>query len=314
MKHKIKWSFKPHCFNFECHKPNNYTIPLWYYRGVKKAIYRILQFTWGLPQSLVGLALFIKYKDSPHHDFKGSIVTNWPVSGGISLGMFTFVENKKGRQEYVQNHEYGHTLQSLILGPLYLFLIGIPSYTWANLPYYVKKRKLNHIAYNSFIVEKTADILGGNHMLTIGMANDHAGTELKFKIMDYLQNKGYKVVNYGTDTTESCDFPEYGERLAMAIKNKECDFGIAICGTGVGISIACNKVNGIRCGVCSETKTAGLIREHNDAQIIAFGARVVDEKTAYELVDTFLSTPHDTTNPRHDRRIAKLKDIEDRQK
>lgn len=280
---------------------------------MKVFLYRLLQLTWGLPQSLVGLCLFIKYRKCPHQNYKGSIVTNWPLSGGISLGMFTFIENHKGRKEYIRKHEYGHTIQSLILGPLYLIVVGIPSFTWANLGYFRKKRIKNHTAYNSFIVERSADYLGGNRMFKVGIANDHAGTELKFKVMDYLQNKGYQVINYGTDNNDSCDYPIYGEKLANAIMNKECDYGIAICGTGVGISIACNKVKGIRAGVCSETKTAALIREHNDAQIIAFGARIIDEKKAYELVDTFLTTAHDVTNPRHDRRIGLLKEIEERQ-
>ena len=150
--------------------------------------------------------------------------------------------------------------------------------------------------------------------MKIGIANDHAGTELKFKVIDHLKKQGYEIINYGTDTSDSCDYPTYGEILANGIMNKECERGIAICGTGVGISIAANKVNGIRCGVCSEVRTARLIREHNNAQILAFGARIVQEETAFELVDAFISTPHDTTNPRHDRRINLIKEIEERQK
>lgn len=280
---------------------------------MKVFLYRLAQLTWGLPQSLGGLILYLKYRNSPHHIYKGSIVTNWPKRGGISLGMFTFIENKDGRQEYIKRHEYGHTIQSLILGPLYLIVVGIPSFIWANIPYFINKRKRKHIAYNSFIVEKTADKLGGNKIMKVGIANDHAATELKFKIMDYLQSKGYEVVNYGFDTNESVDYPVAGEKLAMGIKNGEVELGIAICGTGVGISIACNKVNGIRAGVCSECKTASLIREHNNAQIIAFGARIVDEKRAYELVDTFLTTPF-SHGERHQKRIDMLKDIEERQK
>ncbi|MBQ3419843.1 MAG: ribose 5-phosphate isomerase B [Erysipelotrichaceae bacterium] len=148
--------------------------------------------------------------------------------------------------------------------------------------------------------------------MRVGIANDHAATDLKFKVMEHLKEEGYEVINYGFDTHDSVDYPIAGEKLAMGIKNNECDLGIAICGTGVGISIACNKVKGIRAGVCSETKTAALIREHNDAQIIAFGARIVDEKTAYELVDTFLTTPF-SNGERHIKRINMLKEIEDRQ-
>ncbi len=149
--------------------------------------------------------------------------------------------------------------------------------------------------------------------MIIGIANDHAATEMKFELIKYLEGKGYTVINYGFDTNESCDYPIAGEKLAMGIKNNECQRGIAICGTGVGISIACNKVNGIRAGVCSETKTAALIREHNDAQIIAFGARIVDLETAKQLVDTFLNTEFYDPNGRHTRRLNELKEIEQRQ-
>lgn len=279
---------------------------------MKVFLYRFLQLSWGLPQSIGGFLLYLRYIKAPHYSYKGSIVTNWPKKGGISLGMFTFVEDRKGRQEYVSKHEYGHTIQSLILGPLYLIIVGVPSFIWANIPYFRNKRERKHIAYNSFIVEKLADKLGGNNNMKVGIANDHAATELKFKIMDYLQNKGYEVINYGFDTNESVDYPIAGEKLAMGIKNGECELGIAICGTGVGISIACNKVKGIRAGACSETKTAALIREHNNAQIICFGARVVDEAKAYELVDTFLTTPF-SNGERHLKRINLLKEIEERQ-
>lgn len=150
--------------------------------------------------------------------------------------------------------------------------------------------------------------------MKIGIANDHAATEMKFEIKKYLEEKGHEVINYGFDTNESCDYPIAGEKLANGIMNGECEKGIAICGTGVGISIACNKVNGIRAGVCSETKTAALIREHNNAQIIAFGARIVDLDKAKELVDTFLTTEFNDPNGRHTRRIQELKEIEERQK
>ena len=149
--------------------------------------------------------------------------------------------------------------------------------------------------------------------MKIGIANDHAATEMKFELIKYLESLGHEVINYGFDTNESCDYPIAGEKLAMGIINKECERGIAICGTGVGISIACNKVNGIRAGVCSEEKTAALIREHNDAQIIAFGARIVDLEKAKKLVATFLATNFYDPNSRHTRRINELKEIEKKQ-
>ena len=131
---------------------------------MKVLIYRIIQLTWGLPQTLVGFIIFLKYRNCPHHTYKGAIVTNWTQRGGISLGMFIFVEERINRQEYIQKHEDGHTIQSLILGPFYLLIVGIPSFAWANLPYFEEKRRSKHIPYNDFIVEKIADKLGGNNI------------------------------------------------------------------------------------------------------------------------------------------------------
>ncbi len=148
--------------------------------------------------------------------------------------------------------------------------------------------------------------------MKIGIANDHAGTDLKKYLLAYLTSRGYEIVNYGTDGYESYDYPVAGEALANGIVNGECDLGIAICGTGVGISIACNKVNGVRACCCSEKESARLTREHNDANIICFGARIIDEKTATEIVDAFLHTPF-SEGERHKRRIAMLRDIELRQ-
>ena len=149
--------------------------------------------------------------------------------------------------------------------------------------------------------------------MKIGIANDHAAVEMKFAIVEHLKNKGFEVINYGTDSAESYDYPIAGETLANHVVNKDVDLGIAICGTGGGISIACNKVNGIRAVCCSEVATAKLIREHNDANVIAFGARIITIEKAIELVDAFLSTPF-SNGERHIKRIAQLKDIEERNK
>ncbi len=148
--------------------------------------------------------------------------------------------------------------------------------------------------------------------MKIGLANDHAATDMKKMVKDYLLEKGYEVLDYGTDGYESCDYPVYGEKLARGVVSKEVDLGIAICGTGVGISLACNKVKGIRAGVCSETVTARLIREHNNANILCFGARIVGDETAKALVDTFLNTPF-SEGPRHKHRIELIHEIEERQ-
>lgn len=108
--------------------------------------------------------------------------------------------------------------------------------------------------------------------MKIAIGNDHAAAELKFIIMDYVKSLGHEVVNFGTDGNESCNYPEFGEKVGRAVVNGEADCGILICGTGVGISIAANKVNGVRAAVCSDCATARLVKEHNNANIIAFGA------------------------------------------
>ena len=129
---------------------------------MKTLLYRIIQMSWGLPQTLLGFILYLRYKTCPHFNYKGSIVTRWPRGGGLSLGMFTFIEKYTVRYDYLYKHEYGHTIQSLILGPFYLFLIGIPSFIWASLPSLKRKRLREGIPYDSFIVERSADRFGGN--------------------------------------------------------------------------------------------------------------------------------------------------------
>ncbi len=145
--------------------------------------------------------------------------------------------------------------------------------------------------------------------MKIAIGNDHTAVELKNHITKYLEGKGYEVVNYGTDETGSSDYPIYGYRVAKAIKNGECDLGVLICGTGVGISLAANKVKGIRAVVCSEPYTAKLSRLHNDSKIVAFGARVVGSAMAETIVDAFLSVEFE--GGRHARRVNLITDIED---
>lgn len=147
--------------------------------------------------------------------------------------------------------------------------------------------------------------------MKVGIANDHSAVELKNSVLKHLQEKGYDVVNYGTDTTEAFDYPLAGATISEAILNKEVDMGIAICGTGVGISIACNKHNGIRACCCSEATSARLTREHNNSNVICFGARIVSTELANDIVDAFLETPF-SNGERHNRRIQQLKEIEER--
>lgn len=145
--------------------------------------------------------------------------------------------------------------------------------------------------------------------MKIAIGNDHVAVELKNHIKKYVEAKGYEVVNYGTDSTESCDYPIYGEKVARAVAGGECDLGIIICGTGIGISLAANKVKGIRAAVCSEPYSARLTRQHNNANIIAFGARVVGQAMAEMIVDEFLDAEYE--GGRHARRVGQIMAIEE---
>ncbi len=144
--------------------------------------------------------------------------------------------------------------------------------------------------------------------MKIAIGNDHVAVELKKHITKYVEAKGYEVVNFGTDSTESCDYPIYGEKVARAVAAGECDLGILICGTGIGISLAANKVKGIRAAVCSEPYSARLTRKHNNANIIAFGARVIGQEMAEMIVDEFLNTEYE--GGRHQRRVDMIMAIE----
>ena len=145
--------------------------------------------------------------------------------------------------------------------------------------------------------------------MKIGITNDHAGPDLKKSLISYLENKGYEIINYGTDSYESCDYPTMAIPLCKAIQNNEVDLGIAICGTGVGISIACNKHKGIRACCCSEASSARLSRQHNNANIVCIGARIVSDELAYDIADAFLTSEF-SNGPRHCHRIELIHEIE----
>lgn len=145
--------------------------------------------------------------------------------------------------------------------------------------------------------------------MIIAIGNDHAAVELKNQISEYIKDKyGYEIINFGTDTSESVDYPIYGEKVARAVAEGKADLGIAICGTGLGMALAANKVRGIRCCVCSEPYTARMSRAHNDCNMLAFGARVVGLDLAKMIVDTWLTTPFE--GGRHERRVQLIRDIE----
>lgn len=144
--------------------------------------------------------------------------------------------------------------------------------------------------------------------MKIALGSDHAGFELKNEIIEHLTKSGIEVKDYGTYSAESCDYPDYASKVAEAVINKEFQFGILVCGTGIGISIAANKVAGIRAAVCSDTFTAHATREHNDANILALGARVVGGGLALDIVDTFLNA--EFQGGKHQLRVDKIADIE----
>mgnify|MGYP002624014343 FL=1 len=149
--------------------------------------------------------------------------------------------------------------------------------------------------------------------MKLGIGSDHAGLEYKTEIKAYIEEKyGYEVVDYGTYDKSSTNYAIWGEKVANAVATKEVEKGILICGTGVGISLAANKVNGIRCATCSEPTTARLTRQHNDSNMLAFGARIVGIETAKDIVDAWLTATFE--GGRHAERVNSLTDIENRQK
>lgn len=144
--------------------------------------------------------------------------------------------------------------------------------------------------------------------MKIGIGSDHGGYELKEYIKEYFDKENIDYIDYGTNSTESVDYPDFGKKVSEAVVSKEVDRGIVICGTGIGISIACNKVKGIRCALCSDTYSARMSREHNDANVLALGARVLGKDLALEIVSTWLKA--DFAGGRHARRVEKISEIE----
>ena len=145
-------------------------------------------------------------------------------------------------------------------------------------------------------------------MYAIG--SDHGGYALKQEIMKHLTERGIEYRDYGTFSTDSCDYPDYGEAVGRAVAYGECERGIVVCGTGIGISIAANKVHGVRCALCGDCFSAQMAREHNDANVLALGARVLGPGLALKIVDTFLDA--EFQGGRHARRVAKIMALEDK--
>ena len=141
----------------------------------------------------------------------------------------------------------------------------------------------------------------------IGIGSDHGGFALKEAIKKHLEERGLEYKDFGTYSSASCDYPVYGRAVAKAVAAGECELGILICGTGIGISITANKVPGIRAALCSDCFSAEATRQHNNANILALGARVLGEGLALKIVDTFLDTPF-SNDERHIRRISMIEE------
>ncbi len=144
--------------------------------------------------------------------------------------------------------------------------------------------------------------------MTIGIANDHAGFALKQKIRLFLEDAGAKVIDYGCNSDESCDYPDFGEPAARAVAEGKFDRGILVCYTGIGISIVANKIHGIRCAHCTDSLQAELTRRHNNANMIALGGGFTGKAMAERIVEVFLST--DFEGGRHERRVNKIMAVE----
>jgi ribose 5-phosphate isomerase B len=147
--------------------------------------------------------------------------------------------------------------------------------------------------------------------LKIALGSDHGGFALKERIKVHLIENGYEVEDYGTYSTDSVDYPTFALKAALAVSKGQCEKGILICSTGIGISIAANKVKGIRAALCGDLLSARLTREHNDTNILALGAFIVGEKLACAIVDTWLETEF-SMEERHQRRIDGITEIEDK--
>ncbi|MCR4903083.1 MAG: ribose 5-phosphate isomerase B [Butyrivibrio sp.] len=144
----------------------------------------------------------------------------------------------------------------------------------------------------------------------IAIGSDHGGYDLKQAIMKHLDERGLEYKDFGTYSKDSCDYPIFGEAAAKAVSSGECDRGIVICTTGIGISIVANKVKGVRCALCSDTLSARMTREHNDANMLALGGGMVGENLAIDILDTFLDTKFSELE-KHSRRIGLITKMEE---
>ena len=146
--------------------------------------------------------------------------------------------------------------------------------------------------------------------MKIALGSDHAGFELKTSVKAYLESLGHQIEDFGTFSPESVDYSDFGIAVGEAVASGRCERGVVCCGSGIGISIACNKVRGIRCALCLDTEMAELSRRHNDANVLAMGGRLTDFEEGRNIIDVWLSTPFE--GGRHQRRIDKISAYETR--
>ena len=142
--------------------------------------------------------------------------------------------------------------------------------------------------------------------MKISIACDHGGLELKNQLAEYIKSLGHEVVDYGTDSHDSCDYPDFAKPAAMAVSNGECERGVVVCTTGIGVSMVANKVNGVRCALCMNADMAKMTRLHNNANMIALGQKYVDVATAKQIIDNFLNTEFE--GGRHAIRVSKIEE------
>ena len=163
----------------------------------------------------------------------------------------------------------------------------------------------------NFIGIDYINIVGGIVHMKIGLASDHGGYNLKSEIIKHLKEKGIECIDFGPDNSlESVDYPIFGEKVANAVISKAVDYGIVCCGTGIGISLAANKVPGIRCAVVSDVFSAKMSKAHNDANMLSLGERVLGRGLALEIVDAWINTEFE--GDRHSKRVNMIKEIEER--
>lgn len=140
--------------------------------------------------------------------------------------------------------------------------------------------------------------------MKISLASDHGGLQLKNKIKQHLEALGHQTLDFGTNTPDSCDYPDYARPAALAVSNGLAERGVVVCTTGIGVSMVANKVKGVRCALCLNADMAEMTRHHNDANVLALGQKYLDEQTALQIVDAFVNTPFD--GGRHMARVNKI--------